>query len=315
MIVSNRTSARTWSRSGEGPEYRAVGGAQRPEGAIGLREWHHKWHQPVVRGTASPGLQRAGPLPQISAGSCVALGGMSRSGSPPAIQYYRPVQSPADSGDRSPGCSTDSPVSQSRSPPAAAPSVPAAAESHPTTGPVPPRHGFAPDRSGPSGAWPSPHSPARTGPATANGRRGALAAGSPPATPPSTAAAGPRPRPSTPSSSTTWRRSWPGPPRPIHGARASRGGSRRTSAPISAAASSPTASPGSGAMDSCAAERLVAFSCKGRGVRQWVLSVPRRIRPFFHHDPALAGPCSGSCSAPSAPHCGAAVPAPGPTPS
>jgi hypothetical protein len=67
--------------------------------------------------------------------------------------------------------------------------------------------------------------------------------------------------------------------------------------------------------DDCAAERLVAFSCKGRGVcpscnarrmvevaahlndhvlpplpiRQWVLSVPKRIRPFFHHDPALAG--------------------------
>jgi hypothetical protein len=67
--------------------------------------------------------------------------------------------------------------------------------------------------------------------------------------------------------------------------------------------------------DHCAAERLVAFSCKGRGVcpscnarrmvefaahlndhllpplpvRQWVLSVPKRIRPFFHHDPALAG--------------------------
>ncbi len=67
--------------------------------------------------------------------------------------------------------------------------------------------------------------------------------------------------------------------------------------------------------DDCAAERLVAFSCKGRGVcpscnarrmvevavhlndhvlpplpiRQWVLSVPKRIRPFFHYDPALAG--------------------------
>jgi hypothetical protein len=24
-------------------------------------------------------------------------------------------------------------------------------------------------------------------------------------------------------------------------------------------------------------------------IRQWVLSVPRRIRPFFHHDPAVAG--------------------------
>jgi hypothetical protein len=71
--------------------------------------------------------------------------------------------------------------------------------------------------------------------------------------------------------------------------------------------------------DDCAAERLVAFSCKGRGVcpscnarrmvevaahlndhvlpalpiRQWVLSVPKRIRPFFHHDPALAGAVLG----------------------
>jgi len=67
--------------------------------------------------------------------------------------------------------------------------------------------------------------------------------------------------------------------------------------------------------DDCGAERLVAFSCKGRGVcpscnarrmvevaahlndhvlpplpiRQWVLSVPKRIRPFFHHNAALAG--------------------------
>jgi XTP/dITP diphosphohydrolase len=63
----------------------------------------------------------------------------------------------------------------------------------------------------------------------------------------------------------------------------------------------------------------VAFSCKGRGVcpscnarrmvevaahlndhvlpplpiRQWVLSVPKRIRPFFHHDPALLADDSG----------------------
>lgn len=67
--------------------------------------------------------------------------------------------------------------------------------------------------------------------------------------------------------------------------------------------------------DACAAERLVAFSCKGRGVcpscntrrmvevaahltdhvlpplpiRQWVLSLPKRIRPFLPHDPHLAG--------------------------
>ena len=67
--------------------------------------------------------------------------------------------------------------------------------------------------------------------------------------------------------------------------------------------------------DACAAERLVAFSCKGRGVcpscntrrmvevaahladqvlpplpvRQWVFSLPKRIRPFLPRDPALAG--------------------------
>ncbi len=67
--------------------------------------------------------------------------------------------------------------------------------------------------------------------------------------------------------------------------------------------------------EACAAERLVAFSCKGRGVcpscnarrmvevaahltdhvlpplplRQWVLSLPKRIRPFLPHNPRLAG--------------------------
>jgi len=71
--------------------------------------------------------------------------------------------------------------------------------------------------------------------------------------------------------------------------------------------------------DACTAERLVAFSCKGRGVcpscnarrmvevaahltdhvlpplpvRQWVLSVPKRIRPFLPRDPALAGAVLG----------------------
>ena len=65
----------------------------------------------------------------------------------------------------------------------------------------------------------------------------------------------------------------------------------------------------------CGYDFLVAFSCKGRGVcpscnarrmvetaahlvdhvlpplpvRQWVLSVPKRIRPFLHHNPAIAG--------------------------
>jgi len=67
--------------------------------------------------------------------------------------------------------------------------------------------------------------------------------------------------------------------------------------------------------DACNAERLVAFSRKGRGVcpscntrrmvelaahltdhvlpplplRQWVLSLPKRIRSFLPHDPHLAG--------------------------
>jgi hypothetical protein len=74
------------------------------------------------------------------------------------------------------------------------------------------------------------------------------------------------------------------------------------------------ASPAS-AVTPAFAERLVAFSCKGRGVcpscsarrmggvaahltdqvlpplplRQWVLSLPKRIRPFLPHDPRLAG--------------------------
>jgi hypothetical protein len=67
--------------------------------------------------------------------------------------------------------------------------------------------------------------------------------------------------------------------------------------------------------DACTAERLVAFSCKGRGVcpscnarrmvevaahltdhvlpplpvRQWVFSLPKRIRPFLPYDPRLVG--------------------------
>jgi hypothetical protein len=65
----------------------------------------------------------------------------------------------------------------------------------------------------------------------------------------------------------------------------------------------------------CGQERLLPFSCKGRGVcpscnarrmadvaarltdhvlphlplRQWVLSVPKRLRPYLHHDVRLAG--------------------------
>jgi hypothetical protein len=69
----------------------------------------------------------------------------------------------------------------------------------------------------------------------------------------------------------------------------------------------------------CGTERLVAFSCKGRGVcpscnarrmvevaahlndpvlpplpvRQWVFSLPKRLRPFLPHDPALTGAVLG----------------------
>ena len=67
--------------------------------------------------------------------------------------------------------------------------------------------------------------------------------------------------------------------------------------------------------EDCGHERLIPFSCKGRGicpscntrrmanlaahltdavlphlpVRQWVLSVPKRLRPFLHHNPDVAG--------------------------
>ncbi|MCJ7796826.1 MAG: transposase, partial [Thermoleophilia bacterium] len=67
--------------------------------------------------------------------------------------------------------------------------------------------------------------------------------------------------------------------------------------------------------DDCGHERLIAFSCKGRGVcpscnarrmaevaahmtdhvlphlpvRQWVLSLPKRLRPFLHYNPEVAG--------------------------
>lgn len=67
--------------------------------------------------------------------------------------------------------------------------------------------------------------------------------------------------------------------------------------------------------DDCGHERLIAFSCKGRGicpscntrrmaevaahltdhvlphlpVRQWVLSLPKRLRPYLHHNPDVAG--------------------------
>jgi len=71
--------------------------------------------------------------------------------------------------------------------------------------------------------------------------------------------------------------------------------------------------------DTCGHERLIAFSCKGRGicpscnarrmaelaahltdhvlphlpVRQWVLSVPKRLRPYLHHNPEIAGAVLG----------------------
>ena len=67
--------------------------------------------------------------------------------------------------------------------------------------------------------------------------------------------------------------------------------------------------------EDCGHERLIPFSCKGRGIcpscnarrmcevaarltdhvlphvpaRQWVLSVPRRLRPYLHHDMRVAG--------------------------
>jgi hypothetical protein len=67
--------------------------------------------------------------------------------------------------------------------------------------------------------------------------------------------------------------------------------------------------------EDCGHERLIPFSCKGRGIcpscntrrmaelaahltdhvlphlaaRQWVLSVPKRLRPFLHHNPDIAG--------------------------
>jgi hypothetical protein len=67
--------------------------------------------------------------------------------------------------------------------------------------------------------------------------------------------------------------------------------------------------------EDCGHERLIPFSCKGRGicpscntrrmaevaahltdhvlphlpVRQWVLSLPKRLRPFLHHNPEIAG--------------------------
>jgi hypothetical protein len=90
-------------------------------------------------------------------------------------------------------------------------------------------HGLAPPGAEPSAAWAPPYPLARPGPRRAAGSPPTLMPPRPPASPPSTAAGGPRPHPSTPSSSTTSRPSWPEPPRQTHGARAWRGGSRRTS--------------------------------------------------------------------------------------
>lgn len=87
--------------------------------------------------------------------------------------------------------------------------------------------------------------------------------------------------------------------------------------------------------EDCGHERLVPFSCKGRGVcpscntrriaevaahvtdqvlphlpvRQRVLSVPKRVRPFLHHDPHIAGAYCGSSCGPSALPCVVQAPA------
>jgi hypothetical protein len=92
-------------------------------------------------------------------------------------------------------------------------------------------HGLAPPGAKPSAAWSPRHPLARPGPRRAVDSPPTLIPPRPPASPPSTAAAGPPPRPYTPSSSTTSRPAWPGPPRQTHGARAWRAGSRRTSGP------------------------------------------------------------------------------------
>ncbi|MGH8473881.1 MAG: transposase zinc-binding domain-containing protein, partial [Gammaproteobacteria bacterium] len=72
----------------------------------------------------------------------------------------------------------------------------------------------------------------------------------------------------------------------------------------------------------CGHDFLIAYSCKGRvcpacntrrmaetaahlvdevfpqvPVRQWVLSLPKRLRYFLHHDPALIGPVLRDISA------------------
>jgi hypothetical protein len=111
------------------------------------------------------------------------------------------------------------------------------------------------------------------------------------------------------------------------------------SGPSSAATSWPTASPASGVTTAppsaswpsrargAASARSVmpdawwrsplvsmTTSCRRLPVCQWVLSVPKRIRPLFHHDTAVAGAVSRSCSAPPAPRCAAAAPALDPTP-
>ena len=136
-------------------------------------------------------------------------------------------------------------------------------------------------------------------------------AGAPPGPP--TDRAAPRRRPSTPSYSTIWRRSRLKPPRPTPWARACPRGSSVTSGATCGAASSPTGSLGRGART--AATNGSSLSCKSRGAcpscnarrmcevaahltdhvlphlpaRQWLLSVPKRLRPYLHHDANVAG--------------------------
>jgi hypothetical protein len=190
-----------------------------------------------------------------------------------------------------------------------------------------------------TGACPRPRRPAPAGPRpaapshTRRHRRG------PTASPPSTAAATPPPHPSTRSSSTTSRPSSPMP----------RGRSRRRSRPAVGRGRLPRLPPlrhprprlrphplrrvrrraprGLLLQGSRRLPLLQRPSHGGGGrppadhvlpplpVRQWVLSLPKRIRPFLPHDPPSPATCCASCSAPSAPRCVAPARPLRPTPS
>ncbi len=131
---------------------------------------------------------------------------------------------------------------------------------------------------------------------------------------PSTDRAAPLRRLCTRPSSTTWKRSWLGHPRPTPWATECLSGWSATFGHILSAASWPTGFTQARCED-CHHERLIPFSCKGRGIcpscnarrmcgvaahltdhvlphvpiRQWVLSVPKRLRPYLHHDMRVAG--------------------------